>query len=484
MFLRISLTILVLLALAASTRMYQLAHFGLDSCETQTLCIINGYETHGVLLPILFTREEIRKHKTYRNVVNATISNNGNNVAYHILLSWWTKVFGNTNYSLRFLSLVFGLMSVILGYYFARQLFNERTAIIAGVLICLHPMLIAYGQLAQSNMMTAFFALLSTYSLYQVAVSKRHLWLHFPLYVIAVVLCMMCNYSVLYVLVSHVFLVLFFHSHKRAMIKYALMATAIMGMFSIWIFNGGLEGYRLMKTERNAIIQHETTSNLPGQVEPTLSQVLEHAVLLFGFDFRSLFLPFSIGLFFILLTSALLFFALKKIRKSEYFRQAMFALFPVGFYFLFAISMLFVDSHSGLIDTHIASYAMPFACIIVAFGVDRMMQENVWVKRLSLLCLACVVMFMFASAFPNIFFKTIAKEADPFPYHHAADFIESRSAEGDEFVFRNHRDALLTNLYINRKIDIKERIDSSMTNHDIVLMKNKIEIATYQISKK
>ena len=290
MILRISLTILGLLLLASGLRMYELAGNNLSRDESITLFIINGYKVEGhqdfkVLteLPETFTREDIRHQKTYRNVVEASIRHNGNSFGYHLILSWWTKVFGNTNYSIRFLSLMFGVLTVILGYYFARQLFNGRTAVIAGVLLCMHPLLVEFGQLARAYVPATFFVLLSTYSLYQISVSKRHLWLHIPLYVIAVIITAFCHYLVLYVLVAHILLVLFFHSHKKAMIQYSIMAICMLGLFSIWWYNGGREGKNWNNLELS--LRQANTSAVD---TPLWEGMLKSAIHIFGDNTSSL----------------------------------------------------------------------------------------------------------------------------------------------------------------------------------------------------
>lgn len=493
MFLRISLTILALLVLSTGTRMYRLAHYGLSPDETVTLCVINGYEATGgnglkVLadLPETFTRAEIRQHKTYRNVVNATIRDNGNSMAYNIMLSWWTKVFGNTNYSLRFLSLVFGVLTTILGYYFARQLFNERTAVIAAVLLCLHPLMIEYSQLARAYVPATFFALLSTYSLYQVAVSKRHLWLHIPLYVMGAAMCLLCHYLVIYVLLAHVVLVLFFHSHKKAMLQYAFMGIAIAGLFSIWLFNGGLEGKKWMDKQNQAFEQRAEKSMSEsadaGSIKTIAYRTGLNAVKIFGSEFQTLALSSAIVFLYLLLPAALLFFALKNIRKSEYFRQAMFVLIPIGLYFVFTIFMAIQSGHTTSFDVRYTCFIMPFACIILAFGFDRMMTESIWIKRASFAGLSGLFAIMIVSAFPHFVFDIIEKEGDPFPYHHAADFIEKRSAEGDEILFSSDKDALLSNLYINRKEDVLQRIDTTMEKNKVVLRKNNVDVAAFELA--
>ncbi|MFN0032506.1 MAG: glycosyltransferase family 39 protein [Flavobacteriales bacterium] len=486
MFLRISITILLLLAAATGTRMFELAHFGLSDDETITLCIINGYEATGggglkVLadLPEHYTRDEIRAHKTYHNVLNATIRDNGNSIAYNMLLSWWTKVFGNTNYSLRFLSLVFGVLTVVLGYYFARQLFNGRTAVIAGIILCMHPLLIEYGQLARAYVPGAFFALLSTYSLYQVAVSKRHTWLHIPLYTLSVVLCLLFHYLVIYVLLSHVLLVLFFHSHKKALIKYAIMGVASSGLFSIWLFNGGLDGKKYMDAQNEAHHQRASMDEKGDTTKTILYRTALNTAKIFASEFQTLALPVWVVLGYLLLPATLLVFAFLKIRKSEYFRQGMFVLFPIVMYFAFVLFTAFRSGHTTTFDARYTTFAIPFACILLAFGLDRMLTMHIWIRRLAFASMSALFAVMLLSAFPQFFVEIKRKGGDMFPYHHASDFIEKNHERADEVVFSNDKDALLTNFYIHRNVDIKQRTDTATAVNEVQLRKSGAVVDSY-----
>jgi hypothetical protein len=172
-------------------RLNHLESQSLTQNELRTLCRVNGIDanmtpglTLNVELDSTFTQQDLREHRTFNNVVSATIADSGNAAAYNVMLFWWAGLFGDGNIALRSLSVVFGVLTVLLGYYFCRQLFNERTANIAAALLSFHPVLVEYGQLARAYIPAAFLILLATYSIYQVSVAKRHTWLHIPLYVL------------------------------------------------------------------------------------------------------------------------------------------------------------------------------------------------------------------------------------------------------------------------------------------------------------
>ncbi len=166
-------------------RVLYIDRYDLTDNETLTLCRLNGYAVVNSpelqlqeTIPDTLTHSAIQQKKTWENVANATIHDSGNAIGYQLALYYWSKLFGDTNMALRMFSAIFGILTVILGYYFCRQLFNKRTATIAGVLLCLHPVLIEYSQMARTYALATFFILLTTYSIYQIAVAKKHVWLH------------------------------------------------------------------------------------------------------------------------------------------------------------------------------------------------------------------------------------------------------------------------------------------------------------------
>ena len=351
-----------------------------------TLCRVNGIDanmtpglTLNVELDSTFTQQDLREHRTFNNVVSATIADSGNAAAYNVMLFWWAGLFGDSNFALRSLSVVFGVLTVLLGYYFCRQLFNERTANIAAALLSFHPVLVEYGQLARAYIPAAFDILVATNRNYKGSVAQRPTWLHIPLYVLVLNLSLLSHYVTLYVFLSHVLLVAIFHSHRKALMQYAIMAVIGFGLFSVWLFNGGWQGKTPMNIERQM-----WQLNLPvnGEMPDYVSNASDVAVdtasnylTIFGVHVED---PSLIVLQVLLfaLPAVALFFVFRKVRKSEYFRPVMFVTFPLVMYLIFVVIMALRSGHSIPFDIRYAIFVIPFACMLLAFGIDRMMEYN------------------------------------------------------------------------------------------------------------
>ncbi|NQZ59909.1 MAG: glycosyltransferase family 39 protein, partial [Lentisphaeraceae bacterium] len=65
---------------------------------------------------------------------------------YHILLHIFTRFFGVSEFALRTPSAFFGVVSVVLLYYLARDLFDEKVARLAALLLALCPLHVWYSQ--------------------------------------------------------------------------------------------------------------------------------------------------------------------------------------------------------------------------------------------------------------------------------------------------------------------------------------------------
>ena len=82
---------------------------------------------------------------------------------YYLLLHFWTRLFGETESTVRMLSVVFSALTVFVIYRLALLLFDRRTAVLTALLTALSPLQIFYAQEAR---MYAQLTCLSTISVY------------------------------------------------------------------------------------------------------------------------------------------------------------------------------------------------------------------------------------------------------------------------------------------------------------------------------
>ncbi len=85
---------------------------------------------------------------------------------YYLLLKGWSGVFGYSEVSLRFPSIIFGIGTIFLVYLIVKKLFkNKNLALVTSLFLATSQLHIYYSQEARMYSMAAFFASLSIYSL-------------------------------------------------------------------------------------------------------------------------------------------------------------------------------------------------------------------------------------------------------------------------------------------------------------------------------
>jgi hypothetical protein len=477
--LKITAIMFVLLCGSFAIRMYHLNRQPLSHGEMLSLCIANGvYASDVGCLNVeshvseSFTHQDIRDWKTLMHVHGATIHDSGNAIAYNVMLYSWTLIFGDSPVSIRFLSLFFGMLTVILGYYFCRQLFNERTANIAGVLLCLHPVLIEYGQVARAFVPASFFILLATYSLYQVTISKRHIWLHIPLYVLSLNVSLLCHYVTLYIFISHIFLVVLFYAYRKALIQYAVMTLMGFGIFSIWLAAGGWSGKKPIHIEESIWrVNHVTQSASEVEVD----SAIEYLKLL-GSNFSRILgndsdpeILTGFGFLLVLLPLASIFFAFRKVRKSEFFRQVMYVCAPIVAYLFFTILMTARTGHGIACEIRYAVFIIPFTILLISFGIDRWMELGGWNYTAASFVLIFIGVTFFIGFFPGVLRSGNIREGESFAIAETAEILSKKATAADTIIFQNERSAILLNLMLPKNFDSPQRIDASIDTNAIQL---------------
>jgi uncharacterized membrane protein len=120
---------------------------------------------------------------------------------YYWVLKIWTDLFGTTELAFRTLSMMFGVITIVIGFLLTRRLFGRRAAWVAVLFLALSPMLIRYGQEARMYTMATAIAFAATYTLVRATQSKRRLpWV---VYGILVGLGMWTHYFTALVWIAH-----------------------------------------------------------------------------------------------------------------------------------------------------------------------------------------------------------------------------------------------------------------------------------------
>jgi mannosyltransferase len=84
---------------------------------------------------------------------------------YYLLLHFWMPLAGNTEYAVRFLSVIAGVVIVALVFRIAYFVFDEHVALLAALLTALSPFQVYYSQEARMYVWVMLFAAISVYAM-------------------------------------------------------------------------------------------------------------------------------------------------------------------------------------------------------------------------------------------------------------------------------------------------------------------------------
>jgi len=83
---------------------------------------------------------------------------------YYIILHYGgIKLFGTSEFAVRFPSLIFGVLAIPMIYLLGRRLFNEEVGLISALILAISPFNVEYSQEARMYSLLLFLALLSMY---------------------------------------------------------------------------------------------------------------------------------------------------------------------------------------------------------------------------------------------------------------------------------------------------------------------------------
>ena len=84
---------------------------------------------------------------------------------YYFLLANWVKIFGLSEITLRSFSALFGLLSILIVFFIAKEIFNKNVALLSSLISSMSVALIASSQEARNYSFYLFISLLSVYFL-------------------------------------------------------------------------------------------------------------------------------------------------------------------------------------------------------------------------------------------------------------------------------------------------------------------------------
>ncbi|MBP6618872.1 MAG: glycosyltransferase family 39 protein [Leadbetterella sp.] len=433
--------LVILIVLASYFRFSKLDNRGLFTDEKFTLLNANGIWVGGgnqqeIFNKPFFTSQDFWASKNIKDYFEAVAhSDFGTHIVYNAFLHYWMQAFGNSDYSVRFLSAIFSLLTVVVVYWFSLKIFKKNAvAFFAGFLLALDPLNIAQSHIARSYTLSFLLVICATYCFIEIFKGNKKAR-YFIIYAVLVGLSLLNHYLNFLVPLSHCLVFLFTKNKKHLWFGF-ISAAVVNGFLMLYWFSWG-GGYLAMdflkdKNEKHlklaelnintpeAAIQLSTPSlvtkktielvydssiitqglflRLNSGIKNVFITILVFILLLGAYYFKKKqkvyvsLIVISIGLLAInhaimediVLANCfyfMLFFAIEYIFKQpkESFSQSQFILVSVSL-LMFLLPILFVlndalkNGHTTSLTHRYIGVASPFVAILLGFGIYRFMK--------------------------------------------------------------------------------------------------------------
>lgn len=296
---RFSIPILLLmLILAFGLRTYNLDKHGIFFDEKASVLVSQGMAMEGntqkncFYTPgkSTFTPKEFWAEKSLEDYYDAIRrSDIGNSPFYYIVLNNWINFFGISDFSIRFLSVIFSCLTIILLFMFINEHFkNLRLALLACFLMVIEPFFIAYSQQARNYSLSFFLTLLVSHIFFKIikneemGIKKNGLYWFYG-FLSAV--CLLSHFLTATVFMAHGLYVLLFVRKSRPWILLPISLSMGALAFGYWILYGG-GNYTFSTLSYQAKIYYQEAHQIPnphaGYIDPaTVGNVTKKSVPIF-----------------------------------------------------------------------------------------------------------------------------------------------------------------------------------------------------------
>ena len=210
--------LLAILFLGLVLRIYDLG--------TESLWLDEGFSIRIADLNLF----QIVVEKTYRDI---------HPPLYYVILHYWINLFGDTEFSTRFLSVLFGLFSIFMIYKVGTLLFNKNVGMLSSLLLALSVFHIQYSQEVRMYSLMTLLTLLSIY--FFIKLRDRASFTVSTGYIISSILLMYTHIFGLFIIIAqNIYLFTLFLSkdfdYKLNFRRWILFQIILVILYVPWIF--------------------------------------------------------------------------------------------------------------------------------------------------------------------------------------------------------------------------------------------------------
>ncbi|OGC22156.1 hypothetical protein A2310_04885 [candidate division WOR-1 bacterium RIFOXYB2_FULL_37_13] len=334
---------------------------------------------------------------------------------YFVGLSFWTNYLGISEYSLRLYSVIIGILCVVILFFFARQLFDNKTALISSFFLAISPLAIMHSQEIRVYGLLMLFSLLSSFYFWKL-IFKEKTFLNSILYIVFSVLFLSVHiYSLLIVLSQFIFLLLVYF-HKKNIKQF-------FGMFVLQLISGLLVSYfyiKMLLLNFAAVMQ--STTEMAFGVFPWY---LKGPLFIFVLSLGETVAPWN----FAVVIPACLAFGFLFVRSFTKIKD-------LNVSFLLVLSLFPVIFSALLLKPTMPKYliiSLPFYLLLVGFSLTQIKQ------RLGFYILFLTIVIVQLASVSNYFnLKEYHNSNQLEPWREVSGIIKKQYQSGDAILTTNH----------------------------------------------
>lgn len=152
-------------------------------------------------------------------------------ILYDAILHFWIKLFGDSEFSIRFPSVIFGILSIYVIYKLGELIFGTNVGLLASFILSITLYHIRYSQEARSYSLLVLLVLLSNYYLVKILENTERKYIIG--YIISSIMMIFAHgYGFFYIIFQNVY---YFLQKKRDLKLWAIVQGIIFSTFVLWI---------------------------------------------------------------------------------------------------------------------------------------------------------------------------------------------------------------------------------------------------------
>jgi|SRR3989344_2086194 len=240
--------VLLILTLALGLRVYDLSAEGLWNDEAFSVHHASEASTAAVM----------------QNVAETEAAPWG----YYVLLHYFGKVFGYGDFSMRFLSVIFSVLSILVLYLIGTRVLTIPETLLACLLMATSMLQVLYSQEARLYSLFTFVVLTAAYCFILILQTKKNKFYFW--YLISIVVGLYVNYITFLIILLFSLILLFFYKEKKELVTKMLVLHGFAGILALPLIS---------------LIYQQFTHLNDGLTEALLLRNLPHFLASFGLFF-------------------------------------------------------------------------------------------------------------------------------------------------------------------------------------------------------